>query len=252
MRKIFSLFGCIILSININAQNTPTEVDKLRTESGVDPTRINSRAGYSLMYYTAQDNNRSIVTNRLNLTLGVNRWSFSVKPDITSVNDGISGFQTGLGDVKFNILNAFYVSDQYALAGSVEFGLPFAKAGYGSPYFSVTPSFVFSYTINPGFILAVQPQYSFALEKSTHLPDLNMLTVRAFLAKFTKTGYFFVFEPRPSYDFENKSFDLIISPIVGKSLGGGFNLIGLMEVPVKKETIDQRGILFQVGFNKNF
>ena len=52
--------------------------------------------------------------------------------------------------------------------------------------------------------------------------------------------------------FENDTFDLILSPIIGKSLGAGFNLIGLMEIPTKKTTLDNRGVLYQIGFNKNF
>lgn len=63
---------------------------------------------------------------------------------------------------------------------------------------------------------------------------------------------FYVMETRPVIDFENDNFGLILSPILGKSLGAGFNLICLMEVPTKNATIDSRGILYPLGFNKNF
>jgi hypothetical protein len=188
------------------------------------------------------------------LVLGVNRWSFSIKPEITSIHNGVAGtgFTSGMGDVKFSILNAFYVKGKNALAGAVEFGLPFSKENLGVPYFTATPSITFSHSINESLFLAAQPQYTFDVAKDAIYPDLSVLTVRIFMAKFTKTGYFFVFEPRPIYDFTNKNFDFILSPIIGKAIGGGFNLIGIMEIPTKQETINNTGIMYQIGFNKNF
>jgi hypothetical protein len=50
----------------------------------------------------------------------------------------------------------------------------------------------------------------------------------------------------------NDNFDLIISPIIGKALGGGFNFIALAEFPTKKATYETRGALYQFGFNKSF
>lgn len=237
---------------NAGAQTDSTAVEKLRTESGVDPTRINSRLGYSLQFLN-QAGDRSQMVNKASLILGVNRWSFSIKPEIVTLHSGIpgSGFQTGFGDFRFSVLNAFYVKDKLAMAGSVEFVTPTGKLGFGTQYFTATPSLTFSYTFNPTLFLAVQPQYTFALAKDALYPDLNVATMRIFLAKFTKTGYFFVFEPRSIYDFENEQFDVVLSPIIGKALGGGFNLVGLMEFPARKTTRDLRGVLFQVGFNKN-
>lgn len=252
--KHFSLLIIILFQYQLSiAQNDSIDLDKMRTESGVDPTRVNSRVGYSILYFD-QSENRSQITNRASLTLGVNRWSFSVKPEIISIHNGVSGsgFQNGMGDMKFSILNAFYVKDKNAMAGAVEFGLPFAKEGLGTPYFTATPSLTFSHSFNESLIFAIQPQYTFDLAKDAIYPDLSVLTVRAFLAKFTKSGYFFVFEPRPIYDFENEQFDFIISPIIGKALGAGFNLIGIIEIPTKQVTIENRGILYQFGFNKNF
>jgi hypothetical protein len=88
--------------------------------------------------------------------------------------------------------------------------------------------------------------------KDPAYPELSVLTVRSFLAKFTDNGYFFVFEPRPIFDFGNHTTDFILSPIVGKSLGGGFNLIGLVEIPLTDNFREVRGTLYQFGFNKNF
>lgn len=88
--------------------------------------------------------------------------------------------------------------------------------------------------------------------KDPAYPDLSVLTVRSFLAKFTSNGLFFVFEPRFIFDFGNSKTDFLISPIVGKSLEAGFNLIGLLEIPVTSNYRDLRGTLYQFGFNKNF
>jgi hypothetical protein len=235
------------------AQEADKDLDKIRSESGVDPTRVMSRAGYTVLTY---DKPGSVgqINNRFSLNLGVNRWSFSGKFDYVMKSPTIpgSGFNSGMGDIKFSILNAFYVKGKNAMAGSVEFSLPAGKTGISNQYFSATPSITYSHTINPTLFIAVQPQYTFSLMKDPLYPDLSVITIRAFLAKFTKTGYFFVFEPRPIIDLSNDSFDLIISPIVGKALGAGFNLIGLMEIPTSKSGMERMGALYQFGFNKSF
>lgn len=230
-----------------------SKIEKIRTESGVDPTRVSSRMGYSIMYYD-MEGHKSQINNRLALNLGINRWSLTIKADYISANPGTpgAGFNTGLGDTRFTILNAFYVKGKNSMAGSVEFGLPTGRAGLGTQYFSATPSITFAHSFNPSLFLAIQPQYTFSISKDAAYPPLNVLLARIFLAKFTQSGFFFVIEPRPMYNFENKKFDLIISPLVGKSLGGGFNLIILGEIPTNKETIDDKGVLVQLGFNKNF
>jgi len=253
MKSGYIIFIFLLVTNFVSGQTDTISIDKLRTESGVDPTRVNSRIGYSVLYYDKSENSAS-VNNRLNLTIGVNRWSFSIKPEIIALHNGVagSGFNSGFSDLKFSILNAFYIKGKNSLAGSVEFNLPFGKQDFGSQYFSATPAVTYAYTINTSLFLAVQPQYTFAIAKDELYPDLNVLTTRIFIAKFTNAGAFYVFEPRLIYDFENKSFDFILSPIIGKSLGAGFNLIGLMEIPTRQTTIDSRGILYQIGFNKNF
>jgi hypothetical protein len=246
---LFPLFFCN----SINAQSDTLSLDKLRTESGVDPTRVNSRIGYSVLYFDKSDNIAS-VSNKLNLTLGVNKWSFSIKPEIVALHNGEpgTGFNTGFSDLKFSILNAFYIIGKNSIAGSIEFNLPFGKPDIGSQYFSATPAITYAYTIKTSLFFAIQPQYTFAIAKDEFYPDLSILTIRIFLAKFTKKGTFFVFEPRTVVDFESNNLDMILSPIIGKSLGAGFNLICLMEIPTKQSTIDSRGLLYQIGFNKNF
>lgn len=134
----------------------------------------------------------------------------------------------------------------------MEFTISTAPQGFGSRYFSVNPSITYAYTIDPSLILAFQPRYSFHIAKDRAFPDLSVLTIRTFLAKFQKTGWFYVFEPRIIQDFANDKFDIILSPIIGKSLVGGFNLGLLMEFPIRQETINSRGILIQTGITKNF
>ncbi|WP_341908450.1 hypothetical protein [Fluviicola taffensis] len=251
VEMIGSIFSCFTNSVYGQADSL--EIEKIRTESGVDPTRVNSRAGFSAAYFD-KSNNQSAISTKFNLVLGVNRWSLSIKPEILSIHKGVSGtgFQSSVSDLKFSILNAFYVKGKNSLAGSIELNLPIGKLGFGSQYFSITPAITYSYTISQSLFLAIQEQYSFAIAKDNMFPDLSVLTNRVFLAKFTRSGMFYVIEPRTIIDFGNRNFDLIISPIIGKSVGAGFNIIGLMEIPTKKSTIDNRGVLYQIGFNKNF
>jgi hypothetical protein len=249
---VFIMLIIFCFSIPAQAQNE-SDLDKIRTESGVDPTRVISRVGYTLLIQNP-DGPAGQITNRISLNLGINSWSFSTKYEAVSISRGIpgEGFESSFGDAKFSILNAFYIEGSNALAGSVEFSVPFGKTGFGSQYFSMTPSLTYSYTINPSLFLAAQPQYTFDLIKDPVYPDLSVLTVRIFLAKFFSSGYFVVFEPRPIYDFTNENFEFIISPIVGKALGAGFNLIALAEYPTKKSSYESKGPLFQFGFNKAF
>lgn len=245
----------LILSIGAFAQakEDSLKLEQIRKESGVDPTRVQSRAGYSLLIYN-QENAAGQINNRISLNVGVNRWNLSVKYEAITRTTGEpgSGFTSGMGDIKFSLLNAFFVKGKHALAGGAEFSIPTGKPGFGSQYFSVTPSLTYSYTVKPSMFLAVQPQYTFDLMKDPSYPSLSVITVRSFLAKFTNNGYFFVFEPRPVFDLTNDTFDLILSPIIGKALGGGFNLILLAEFPTNETTIKTRGYLYQFGFNKNF
>lgn len=228
MKNTFLISLFLILSAAPGIAQTDTvtgdtdssTVDKLRTESGVDPTRVNSRIGYTFLIQDPKGETGQ-VTNRVGVNFGVNRWSLQMKYELVNKTTGVpgSGFETEFGDVKFSVLNAFFVGGDHAFAANAEFAIPIGKAGFGSQYFSITPSVTYSYTINPSFIFAIQPQYTFDLMKDPVYPDLSVLTVRSFLAKFLATGYFFVLEPRPIYDFTSENFDLIISPIIGKALG---------------------------------
>jgi hypothetical protein len=254
MVKKLVLAIAMTLSVVITySQTDSAKLEKLRAESGVDPTRVQSRAGYSFIIYD-QKNSAGQINNKLNLTLGINRWSFAAKYEVISSTTGIpgSGFTSGMGDIKFSVLNAFYVKGKNALAMSAEFSMPTGKPEFGSQYFSATPALTYSYTIKSTLIFAIQPQYTFALMKDPAYPELSVLTIRSFLANFRASGLFLVFEVRPVMDLENENTDLILSPIIGKSLGGGFNIIFLSELPVTENYRNTRGNMFQFGFNKNF
>ena len=254
MTKFFSVLILVIISaFAAFAQNDTTNVDQIRTESGVDPTRVISRLAYSVWYFD-QGGNRSQINNRLNFTLGINKWSFSLRPEIVTVNNGIpgEGFDTRSGDLRFSMLNAFLVKGKHSLAASAEFTLPLAPSGFGGQYFSASPALTYAYTLTPSFLVAISPQYTFDLQKDALNPELSVLTLRTFIAKFLASGWFFVFEPRVINDFQNDQLELIVSPIIGKSLGAGFNLTSLFEFPIERNTRNNRGVLIQIGLTKNF
>lgn len=249
----FLIIAVFLFSDLIIAQQVSDDIDKIRTESGIDPTRISTRISYSILIQNP-DGAAGQITNRLSLSIGVGSWSISTKYETLSKISGTpgSGFESNFSDVKFGILNSFYVEGPHALAAAMEFSIPTGKEGFGSQYFSLRPSLSYALTISPSVFLAFQPQYIFDLMKDPLYPELSVLTIRSFLAKFWESGYFAVIEPRPVYNFSNKKFEMIISPILGKALGGGFNLIFLAEFPIKKSTYNDIGPVYQVGFNKTF
>lgn len=259
MKKYLLLLSFIILLPVIAPAQTEEDmaaeeekIEKIRTESGVDPTRVSSRFGYSVTFFDRPDS-KSQVSNRVSLYLGIRRWLFTIRGELASINNNTeSGFTTGLGDTKFSVQNTFFVKNKFAMVLAADIIAPTGKAGFGSQYFSISPSIVFSYSIDPSMFLAIQPQYSFAPARNKVYPRMNALSARVFVAKFTKTGWYFLLEPRPAYDFTGKRFEMIISPLIGKSLGGGFNLIAMAELPVTKATADTRGFSYLLGFNMNF
>lgn len=251
---LITLFLLLIYSpVWAQIEEDSVKIEKLRSESGVDPTRVMTRVGYSIIANNPKGP-VAAVGNRLSMNVGIGRWSISGKFELASKvgEQPGSGFVTGLNDFRFSILNAFLVSGKHAMAGALEFALPTGKPGIGLQYFSATPSLTYSYTIKPSLIFAIQPQYTFDLMKDELYPDLGVVTIRAFLAHFSSAGYFIVFEPRPIFDLENKKTDWVISPVFGKALGNGFNLISLVEIALTDNLKTNRGSLFQLGFNKNF
>lgn len=247
---------CGSMPVTLLAQDKSQDsasLEKIRRESGVDPTRVQSRAGYSILFQD-QKEDQATISNKLNLNMAVGRWALQVKTEVVTKTGDIpgTGFQSGIGDMRFNVLNAFYVKGKHALAANAEFSVPVGGTRYGSGYFSVTPAITYSYTIQPSLVFAIQPQYTMDIAKDPLFPKLSVITIRSFLAKFTQTGYFFVIEPRPIFDLQNDKTDFILSPIVGKSLGAGFNLIFLAEFAFTENRRNTAGNFYQFGFNKNF
>lgn len=166
-------------------------LDEVRTQSGVDPTRIISKIGFSTWYFDKEAGNAQ-VNNRISATFGVDDWAFNVRMDLVSINNvpGRRGFVTGAGNMKVNILNSFYNNGRHALAASVDLAFPTASQAIDAAaglngYFYLTPALTYSYTINQGLMVAAQPQYSFALAKGeADYPAMSLLTVRMFIAKF--------------------------------------------------------------------
>lgn len=259
MKKYLLLLSCIIfLPVIASTQTVQTKVEteeaieKIRTESGVDPTRVSSRFGYSVTFFDKADS-KSQVSNRVSLYLGIKRWLFTIRGELASINNNTdNGFSTGLGDTKFSVQNTFFIKGKFAMVLAADIIAPTGKMGFGTQYFSISPSLVVSYSIDPSMFIAIQPQYSFAPARNRIYPKMNALTARVFFAKFTKTGWYFLLEPRPGYDFTGKRFEMIISPLIGKSLGGGFNLITMAELPATKTTANTRGYSYLLGFNMNF
>lgn len=241
-----------VVSSSAMAQSDSASMAKMVKESGIDPTKVQSRASYSFLISDPAGSPIRIF-NRVVFNLGINRWSFTAKYELTSIytNSAEGTFSTGSGDLKFNALNAFFVKGKHALALSAEVTFPTGRPGYGLQYFALMPALTYSYTITPSLIFALQPQYLFNLVKGDNYHQISILTVRVFIAKFTKPGYFFVLEPRPVYNFTNKQFDLIIAPIIGKALGKGFNLVFLSEFPTTKRLWDATGSLYQFGISKS-
>ena len=103
-------------------------LDEVRTQSGVDPTRIISKIGFSTWYFDKEAGNAQ-VNNRISATFGVDDWAFNVRMDLVSINNvpGRRGFVTGAGNMKVNILNSFYNNGRHALAASVDLAFPTAS-----------------------------------------------------------------------------------------------------------------------------
>ncbi len=223
------------------------KVEQVRTQSGVDPTRIQTRVGYSI-YTNDPEGPVFLVFNRLSANFGIGRWSINTKFEWGSRTGDIpgTGFHSGIGDFKFSLLNAFLAKGKHAMAASAEFALPTGKQGIGLQYFSTTPSLTYSYTIKTTLVFALQPQYTFALAKDPISPPLSSLTIRSFLGHFSPEGYFVVFEARPIFNFNTSNAGLILSPILGKSIGKGFNLAALAEFAI---TENSRVSKYQIGFN---
>jgi hypothetical protein len=257
LMRILLLLVCSIVPIALMAQADTTgqaaKLEEQRAQSGVDPTRVLSRAGFSQNMTDPSGDAVSFAT-RLRYTMGFGRWSVGMRQEFISRHSGEpgTGFPTGRGDLRLSLLNAFYVKKRVALAASADLDLPTGSAGFSKEAAVVTAGVTFSYTIKPTLIFAIQPQYTFAPIKDAVVPEVSMLTVRSFLAHFSTTGWFYVFEPRPVFDLANERTNFVLSPIIGRNLAKGYSFALLAEFSTAQWALDNTGNLYLMGLTKNF
>lgn len=233
-------------------QKDTTSIEHVRAASGIDPIIIRSKIVFTSFINNPKGPSGSI-TNTAGLSLGVKNWAVGIygsEVTVLSGNPG-EGFHSATGDFMLSLQNTVYSRGKHAIAVTGVLTFPTGKKGCGSQYFSLTPVLTYIYALKPSLIFAVQPQYSFHLLKDPVYPPLRMLSVRSLVAKFTKTGFVYGLEIKPTINLEADKFYLFLSPFVSKSLGAGFNVLFLYDMPINKPARD-KGPTFQLGINRNF
>jgi hypothetical protein len=248
---LFCFFSTNVTAQTDAKQEDTTSIEHIRAESGVDPIIIHSKIAFT-SYINDPKGPSGRIINSLSLTLGIQRWTMGLKGSLVSVLSGIpgEGFHTGVGDFELSLQNKVYAHGKQAVAVTGVLAFPTGKIGYGSQYFSFTPVLTYLYALNPSIIFALQPQYSLHIMKDPVYPNLRLLTFRALAAKFTKTGIVFGLEMKPIINIEANIFYLYTSFFVGKSLGAGFNILFLCDIPVNKPAMG-KGPTFQLGISRN-
>jgi hypothetical protein len=219
----------------------------------VDPTRVLSRA--SVAFDATDFPGDAFVSGVLpKFVVGVGAWSLTFETRFASLSSGLPGASivSGVGDAGFTVLNAFHVKGPHALAAAGKVVVPLGNSQISRQAVTFTPSFTWAFTLSPEMLVAIQPQYTWSLLHADAVPPQSLITVRSFLAMFRPSGWFYVGEVRLLQDFEADQFDVVLSPIVGKNLGRGFNLSALAEVPVTSDGRDLYGVTGKVGVQKAF
>ena len=259
MKKIILVLSLItIFTGSLAAQQTDTtevkKLEKLRKESGVDPTRVSTRLVYGQEFFDPKGSGFSY-NNTFKLNVGVGAWSFSLKTrarSTYSASETNEKFTNGIDDFTFALGNTVYYKGKHAVNVGLEFIAPFGSPSFSAQSFILTPNFTYAYTISSKLIFAINPQYTFTVAKTDLVPSISLVTIRPFFASFFPSGVFAVFEPRLLYDSKAEQFDVVISPILGKGLGKGWNIVGIAEVPVTNNKIESLGVLYKFGVQKNF
>jgi len=254
---ILVLLCLLCLSTELAAQKDTTRKDTLsyeqiRGQSGLDPVIIHSKYIFT-SYINDLEGSSCVITNTAGILLVVKKWGLSLESSVVSVKSKSTGegFSSGIGDMKFTLSYKLHTKGKHSLAVAGKLGFPTGKAGFGSQYLSLTPAITYIFAPKPSIILAVQPQYSFHLFKNALYPDLSLLTVKLLFAKFNKSGFIYGVELKPIVNFTASYFNLFISPFLSHSLGGGFNILVLCDIPATGATI-KKGATYQLGFNRNF
>jgi hypothetical protein len=246
-----------IFSSKTNAQTNYIQKDTnsfehIRGESGIDPIIIHSKVSFTSIINNP-DGPSGLITNTFSFTFAVKHWSIGLDESLVTIMSGNpgDGFHSSAGDLKLTLSNKIYSIGKHSFAVSGKLAFPTGKKEFGSQYFSLTPVFTYTYSPVKSLIIALQPQYSFSLMKDPLYPKLSLLTVKALFAKFTRTGYVLGIELKPTLNFTSDVFDFYISPFVSKSLGSGFNLMILCDMPVNTSA-NAKGPNIQIGINRNF
>jgi hypothetical protein len=254
----FAMMLLMLVSIRISAQEAATtkvkELEKLRKESGVDPTQVSTRFNIGQEFLDPKGSGYSY-NNTFKLTVGIGNWAFYIKTRARSTytpGEQNGTFSSGIDDFTFSAANTVYYKGKNAINVAVELLAPVGSPAFSSQSFLMTPNFTYAYTISPKLIFALNPQYSFTVAKSDVVPAVSLATIRPFFAGFFPSGVFAVIEPRVLYNFKAEQLDIIISPILGKSLGKGWNIVGIVEAPVTNERIETLGMMYKFGVQKNF
>jgi hypothetical protein len=236
----------------LSAQTDTLSIENIRGLTGIDPIIIHSKIQNNL-YVLDTKGPSAKITNTLGVSFGVKRWSTSMKVSAVSLISGSpgEGFKSGFGDMKLSVQNRIYSKNKHSVAVSGELAVPTGKPGFGSQYFSFTPILTYTYSIMPSLLFALQPQYSFHLIKDPLSPDLSTVTVRSLLAKFTKKGSAYGLEVKPMLNLATNKFTAFLSPFFSNSLGGGFNMLLMCDLPVNSYAVET-GPTYQVGINRNF
>jgi hypothetical protein len=227
--------------------------ERVRTESGIDPTRIVSVAGvgFEVVDFPG-DRFASAVIPRLGI--GAGAWSAALDTRLAATYAGEPGASlvTGLGDVGLTLVRAFRPAARHAVAVGAELSLPVGRPEIGGRAVSVTPSVTWAWTLRPWLVVAAQPQYERSLLRASDAPATSILTLRGFVAVFRPSGWFYVLEGRVREDFELGRSYAQVAPVVGKNIGRGFNLAATLDLPLSSAARDRFGVLWRVGVQRVF
>ena len=163
------------------------KLDNLRTESGVDPTRVSSRVNFTFEFIDPQGPGYSFNTV-LKANVGIAKWSFALKTKIKSTYQGNSGpgemMKKGFDDLTFSIGNTVFYKGRHAINIGADLVAPIGSSDFSGQAFLFTPNFTYAVTISPEFIFAINPQYSMTVVRTENVQRVSLLTVRPFLQHF--------------------------------------------------------------------
>jgi hypothetical protein len=245
----------LLLAAGAAAAQAPDSAaaDRVRTESGIDPTRIVSAVGvgFEVVDFPG-DRFASAVIPRLGI--GAGAWSASLDTRLAATYSGEPGapLVTGLGDVGLTLVRAVLPSARHSLALAAELVLPVGDPAIGGRAVRITPSVTWAWTVRPWLVVAAQPQYERTLLRPSEVPAVSLLTLRGFVAVFRPSGWFYVLEARVRQDFEAERSYVQVAPVVGKNIGRSVNLAARLDLPISGTARERYGVVYRVGVQRVF